>query len=144
MLRVLADSPGGAEDWIVDTLCTLYADHGRALDGLAYLDTLKERRDGEEEWDFFRMRLGLMAHCGLVDDAIEQARVHSEGNTSYAAATIADLPAETGRTEEAVTVLEAHAPANSGALAGLLIDLGRIKDAVAVLQQRETEPVAPV
>ncbi|MFI6029569.1 hypothetical protein [Amycolatopsis magusensis] len=144
VIRVLADSPGGAEDWIVDTLCTLYTGQGRAQDGLAYLDTLKARRDGEEEWDFFRMRLQLMADCGLLDEAIEQARVHPEGNTSYAAWTISDLLAETGRTEEAVAVLEAHAPANSVALAGHLITLGRIKDAVAILQQRESEPVVPV
>ncbi|MFC0106476.1 tetratricopeptide repeat protein [Kibdelosporangium aridum] len=143
VMRVLADSPGGAEDWIVDMLCTLYADQGRARDGLAYLDTLKARRDGEEEWDFFRMRLQLMADCGLLDEAIAQARVHPEGDTSYAAWTISDLLAETGRTEEAVAVLQAHAPANCGSLARHLIDLGRIKDAVAVLQQRKPEPVVP-
>ncbi|KOX12088.1 hypothetical protein ADK67_47630 [Saccharothrix sp. NRRL B-16348] len=144
VMRVLADSPGGADDWIVDTLCTLYADHGRARDGLVHLDVLKARRDGEEEWDFFRMRLRLMADCGLLDEALEQARLHPEGDTWYAAWTISDLLAETGRTEEAVAVLAAHAPANSGLLAGHLIDLGRIKDAVAVLQQREPEPVVPV
>lgn len=54
--RSLADGPGGHEDWIVHTLCTHYADRGRAEDGLAYLDTLKPRT-GDEEWDFFRMRL---------------------------------------------------------------------------------------
>lgn len=144
VMRMLADSPGGAEDWIVDTLCTLYTDHGRARDGVAYLDTLKARRDGEEEWDFFRMRLPLMAGCGLLDEALEQARVHPEGNTWYAAWIISDLLAETGRIEEAVAVLEAHAPANSRSLAGHLIELGRIKDAVAVLQQRKSEPVVPV
>ncbi|MEU2492532.1 hypothetical protein [Streptomyces sp. NPDC007883] len=144
VMRRLADSPGGAEDWIVDTLCTLYADHGRARDGLVYLDTVKARRDGEEEWDFFRMRLRLMADCGLLDEAIEQARVHPEGDTSYAAWTISDLLAETSRTEEAVAVLEPHAPANCGSLEGHLIDLGRVKDAVALLQQRKSEPVAPV
>jgi thioredoxin-like negative regulator of GroEL len=143
VMRVLADSPGGAEDWIVDVLCTLYADHGRARDGLAYLDTLKARRDGEEEWDFFRMRLRLMADRGSLDEAIEQARVHPEGDTWYAAWTISDLLAEAGRTEEAVAVLEPHASANCDSLAGHLIDLGRIKDAVAVLQQRKSEPVAP-
>ncbi|MET9615421.1 tetratricopeptide repeat protein [Kitasatospora indigofera] len=144
VMRTIADSPGGAEDWIVDTLCTLYTDHGRARDGLAYLDALKARRDGTEEWDFFRMRLPLMADCGLLDEAIEQARVHPEGDTWYAAWAISDLLAEAGRTEEAVAVLEAHAPANSGLLASRLIDLGRVKDAVALLQQRRPAPVVPV
>ncbi|MET9518040.1 hypothetical protein [Streptomyces sp. NPDC002994] len=143
-IRMLADSPGGAEDWIVDMLCTLYADHGRARDGLAYLDALKARRDGEEEWDFFRMRLRLMADCGLLDEPIEQARAHPESGASYAAWTVSDLLAERGRTEEAVAVLEPHAPANASSLAGHLIDLGRVKDAVALLQQRQSEPVTPV
>ncbi|MFF6778419.1 tetratricopeptide repeat protein [Streptomyces sp. NPDC012637] len=144
VMRVLADSPGGAEDWIVHTLCTLYADHGRALDGLAYLDALKARRDGREEWDFFRLRLPLMADCGLLDEAVEQAQAHPEGNTSYAAWIISDLLAKNGRIEEAVAALEPYASDNSGSLAGHLIDLGRVKDAVVLLQQRESEPVAPV
>lgn len=144
VLRGLADSPGGAEDWIVDTLCTLYTDHGRARDGLVYLDALKARRGGEEEWDFFRMRLRLMADRGLRDEAMEQARAHPEGDTWYAAWTVSDLLAETGRTEEAVAVLEPHAPAHHDLLAGHLIDLGRVKDAVTLLQQRRSEPVTPV
>ncbi|MFK0256251.1 hypothetical protein [Streptomyces sp. NPDC090445] len=144
VMRTLVDSPGGADDWIVDTACTLYADHGRAQDGLAHLDALKARRDGEEEGDFFRMRLRLMADCGLLDEAVEQARAHPEGDTSYAAWTISDMLAEAGRAEEAVAVLEPHAPAHSSALAGHLIDLGRVKDAVALLQPREPEPATPV
>ncbi|MGO1051434.1 tetratricopeptide repeat protein [Crossiella sp. CA198] len=138
VLRLLADSPGGAEDWIVELLCTQYAGQGRARDGLAYLDILKARHDGEEDWDLFRIRLQLMADRGLLDEAIEQARAHPEGDTPSAAWTISDLLAEAGRTEEAVAVLAAHAPANSEVLAGHLIDLGRIKDAVAVLQQHES------
>ncbi|MFJ9845980.1 hypothetical protein ACIRYZ_37170 [Kitasatospora sp. NPDC101155] len=81
VVRTLADRPGGAEDRIVRTLCDLYADHGRAHEGLAYLDALKERRGGAEDWDFFRMRLSLMAGCGLVDEAIERARAHPQGDT---------------------------------------------------------------
>ncbi|MFH9044796.1 tetratricopeptide repeat protein [Streptomyces sp. NPDC017966] len=144
VMRTLVDPPGGADDWLVDTLCTLYADHGRSRDGLAYLDVLKARRGGEEEWDFFRMRLRLMADCGLLDEAIEQARAHPEGDTWYAAWTLSDLLTETGRTEEAVAVLEPHASTHRDLLAGHLIDLGRVEDAVALLQQRTPEPVTPV
>ncbi|MFE0513581.1 hypothetical protein [Streptomyces sp. NPDC058964] len=140
VMRTLAESSGGGEDWMVDTLCTLYADHDRAHDGLAYLDALKARRDGEEEWDFFRMRLPLMAGCGLLDEAIEQARAHPEGDTWYAAWSVADLLAGAGRAEEAVAVLEQHLPSNSSLLARHLIDLGRIKDAVGVLQEPRTKP----
>lgn len=143
VMRALVDSPGGAEDWIVDTLCTLYAEHGRAQEGLAHLDALKARRDGEEEWDYFRMWLPLMADCGLLDEAITQARAHYEGDTGYAAWSLSDLLAEACRTEEAVAVLEQHPTSNSPVLAQRLIDLGRIKDAVRVLQNRPSaEPAA--
>jgi len=144
VMRALTGSPGGAQDWIVDMLCTLYADQGRARDGLAYLDALKTDHGGEEDWDFFRLRLRLMTECGLLDEAIEQARAHPEGDTTYAAWTVSDLLAAGGRTEEAVAVLQPHASANSGPLAGHLIDLGRVKDAVALLRQGRPEPVVPV
>ncbi|MEU4063757.1 hypothetical protein AB0F25_15210 [Streptomyces wedmorensis] len=143
VMHTLADQVG-AEDWIVDTLCTLYADHGRAQDGLAYLDALKARRGGEEEWDFFRLRLRLMADCDLLDQAIERARTHAQGDTSYAARTISGLLAKTGRVEEAVAVLEPHTFANRSSLADHLIELGRVKHAVMLLQQRKSESVAPV
>ncbi|MFJ4552057.1 tetratricopeptide repeat protein [Streptomyces sp. NPDC088817] len=136
VMRTLAESPGGTQDWIIDTLCTLYADHGRAQEGLAYLDALKARHDGEEEWEFFRPRLHLMAACGWLDEAIEQAQAHPQGDTWYAAWTISDLLAGVGRTEEAVTVLEPYTPANSQELARHLIDLGRVEDAISLLQRQ--------
>lgn len=62
----------------------------------------------------------------------------------YAAGLIADLLAATGRTAEAVAILEQHAPYHHTALAGHLIELGRVEDAVALLQQREAEPFVPI
>jgi tetratricopeptide (TPR) repeat protein len=144
VMRALADRPGGAQDWIVDTLCTLYADHSEARDGLDYLDALKARHGGEEDWDFFRMRLPLMTDCGLLDEAVELARAHPEGDTWYVAWSISDLLAEAGRIEEAVAVLEQHAPSSRSLLAQRLIDLGRIKDAVRALQQPRSKPAVPV
>ncbi len=138
-MRALADSPGGTEDWIVHTLCTLYADQGRSEDGLAYLDTLKARRGGEG-WDFFGMRLSLMAACGLSEEAVEQACAHPESDTWWAVRSIAGLLAGAGRTEEAVALLERHPDADSGLLARHLIELGRVKDAVAVLQRGPEPP----
>ncbi|MFE7328491.1 hypothetical protein ACFU8W_26635 [Streptomyces sp. NPDC057565] len=143
VMRALAERPGGAEDWIVHTLCTLYADHGRPRDGLAHLDALKARSGGKEEWEFFRMRLPLMADCGLLDEAIEQARAHPEGDTWYAAWALSDVLAEAGRTEDAAAVLEQHSTSDGPLYAGRLIDLGRIEDAVRVLQQPRTEPITP-
>lgn len=141
VMRTLADRPGGAEDWIVHTLCTLYADHGRAHDALAYLDGLKARRDGRENWEFFRMRLPLMTRCGLLDEAVEQIRVRPEGDTWYAACSLSGLLATAGRAEEALAVLERHPAGTTSLRAGLLVDLGRIGEAVHVLRQRpQPEP----
>ncbi|MGE7439025.1 tetratricopeptide repeat protein [Kitasatospora sp. NPDC001175] len=135
VMRSLGDSPGGAEDWIVRSLCALYADHGRAQDGLDYLDALKAHH-GEEEWGFFEMRLPLMAACGRRQEAIDLARAHPEGDTWYGASSIAELLADDGRIEEVVAVLEPHPDGNRSELAWYLVDLGRVKDAVALLQQR--------
>lgn len=134
VMREAADSPGGFEDWIVHTLCDLYTDQGHPQDGLDYLDTLKERR-GEEEWELFRLRPGLMAACGRREEAIELIRAHPEGDTSYGAEAISELLADAGRVHEAVALLETKASSDSSVLAWHLIDLGRVKDAVEVLQQ---------
>ncbi|MGV9270195.1 hypothetical protein ACWDRR_36725 [Kitasatospora sp. NPDC003701] len=143
VVRTMTDSPGGADDCVVHALCTLYAEHGRAQEALAYLDALKERRDGEEEWDFFQIRLPLMADCGLRDEAIEQARAHPEGGTWYAARSLSHLLAEAGRIEEAVAVLEQHPGSNDTVLAHHLIDLGRVNEAVALLQVRPSAAPDP-
>ncbi|MGW7427621.1 hypothetical protein ACWGJB_48120 [Streptomyces sp. NPDC054813] len=135
-MRTLADRPGGAQDWIVRTLCTLYAGQGRAHDGLACLDALKARRGGKEDWDFFRIRLLLMVRLGLFDEAIEQAQTHPEQDTWYAAWSLSDLLATAGRAEEALCVLERHPACHTSLRATRLIDLGRIEEAVQVLQQR--------
>ncbi|MFI6587645.1 hypothetical protein [Embleya sp. NPDC050493] len=141
VLRTLTEH--GAEDWIVHTLCTLYADHGRPRDGLAHLDALKTRSGGREDWDLFQMRLPLMADCGLLDEAIEQARTHPEGDTWYAAWALSDMLDKAGRTEEADAVLEQHPKLNSSLRAERLINLGRIEDAVRVLQQPISKPTTP-
>ncbi|MFE7532365.1 hypothetical protein ACFU7Y_42730 [Kitasatospora sp. NPDC057542] len=92
------------------------------------------------EWDLFRIRLPLIAAGAGTDQAVELARAHPEGDTSYAAGDIATLLADAGRTGETVAVLEQHPSANRRALAGYLIDLGRIDDAVAVLPRRDPRP----
>lgn len=142
VMRALVDGPGGTDDWIWHVLCTLCIDQGRPEDGLVYLDARKTRR-GEEDWDLYRMRLPLMAACGRVDEAVEQAQAHPEASTPYAALPIAELLADSGRTEEAVELLQLHAPANSHALAGHLIDLGRVEEAVAFLHQDRPRPPQP-
>ncbi|MFV5999012.1 tetratricopeptide repeat protein [Streptomyces sp. NPDC056231] len=139
VMRVQADARNG-DDWILHTLSGLCLDQGRPEDGLAHLDALAAARGGQEEWDLYWIRLPLIAARDGVDEAIAQARSHPEGATSYAAPHIAELLAGAGRTEEAVTVLEQHASANSHDVAGYLIDLGRVEDALAVLQRRTPRP----
>lgn len=136
-MRTLADSPGGAEDWIVDMLCTLYADQDRARDGLEYLDALAAHRNHEEEWEFFRLRLKLLVACGRREEAIELATAYLGEDTWYAAATLGEMLAQAGRTEDSVTVLTQYAPGNSSALARHLIDLGRVKEAITVVRERK-------
>ncbi|MFF8913339.1 tetratricopeptide repeat protein [Streptomyces sp. NPDC015032] len=143
VMRALPDAPGGAEDWIVHVLCTLYTNQGRPEDGLAHLDALATARGGEETWDLFWIRLPLMAACDRINEALEHAQAHPGGTPWYAAPHIAELLAGAGRTEEAVAVLRPHAPANSHDLAGYLIDLGRIEEAVTVLQQDKPRPPQP-
>ncbi|GGU90233.1 hypothetical protein GCM10010182_00890 [Actinomadura cremea] len=138
VLRSLADAPGGEEDWIVDMLCTHYADQNRPEDGLAYLDALKER-DGEEGWEFFRIRLPLLIACGRREEAIDLAMAHPERDTWA----IAELLADAGRIEEAIALLEPDADVVGSVLAWHLIDLGRVKDAVAILQRPEPIPTKP-
>ncbi|MEU8677099.1 hypothetical protein [Streptomyces sp. NPDC048560] len=142
VMRVLAEAHNG-DDWILHMWSNLCLEQGRPEDGLAHLDALAAARGCEEDWDLYWMRLPLIAARDGVDVAVAQARSHPEGATSYAAPHIAELLAGAGRTEEAVAVLEQHASANSNELAGHLIDLGRVNDAVVLLQQRDSEPVSP-
>ncbi|MEU3602757.1 hypothetical protein ABZ714_29220 [Streptomyces sp. NPDC006798] len=138
VLRALVERTG-AEDWIVDALCALYADQGRSREGPEFLAAVEARSGDKEGWDFFRTRLPLMAGCGLLDEAIERVRTHPEGGTWYAARALSGVLADAGRTEEAATVLEQH-PAFDGSLrAERLVDLGRVGDAIRVLQEVRTK-----
>ncbi|MFJ6378774.1 hypothetical protein ACIQI7_02020 [Kitasatospora sp. NPDC092039] len=133
-----------ARCWVLHALSELCPVHGRPEDGLAHLDEPKAGRGGKEEWELFWMRLPLTAASAGVDAAVARARAHPEGDTWYAAEHIAQFLADAGRTEEAVAVLEQHAPVNLGVLAGYLIDLGRIDEAVALLRQHSPRPPQPV
>ncbi|MFF5225701.1 hypothetical protein [Dactylosporangium sp. NPDC000521] len=137
VLRELASAC--RDEWTVDLLCTHYAAQERAEDGLAFLDAI-----GDAWWGYFRIRLELMAGCGRLDEALELARAHPAGDTDQAAGHIAHLLADAGRLEEAVDLLERRDPGwHRRALAGYLLDLGRVKDAETVLQRRVLRPPLP-
>ncbi|MFC5183623.1 tetratricopeptide repeat protein [Actinomadura harenae] len=138
VLRPLADTPDGSDDCIVPMMCKLFADHGRAADGLAYLDAA-EARLLDEEGDFIGLRLWLMSQCGRHDEAIELARAHPDADTWRVADAVAAVLVDAGRTEQAITVLQAQLPATSSTLAWLLLDLGRVHDAITTVQR----PAAP-
>ncbi|WP_405786929.1 hypothetical protein OG753_02670 [Streptomyces sp. NBC_00029] len=136
---------GGADDWILHLLCELFAAEGRAEEGLAHLDALKARR-GAEEWELFRLRGPLLAACGRLDEAVEEACAHPEGGGPYAVQSVARLLADAGRPEEAVALLDTDRPGHRRVLAPLLVELGRVEEAVALLRTprpavRPPEPV---
>ncbi len=141
VMGALADSPGGWEDWIVDTLCTLYADQGRAREALARLDAVAARQGRAEDWEFFRIRLWLMGRLGLHEEAIDLARRHPEGDSWYGVWSRSGLLAEVGRTEEALALLEQDPNSLRSLRAEYLVDLGRIEEAVRVHQEEKAVPV---
>ncbi|MFD8143967.1 hypothetical protein [Streptomyces sp. NPDC059708] len=70
-MRTLADSPGRAEDWTVDMLCTLYADHGRAADGrLDEAIRLAGRHPEGDIWAAAWTLSELLAEAGRTEDAV--------------------------------------------------------------------------
>ncbi|WP_371573393.1 hypothetical protein [Streptomyces sp. NBC_01314] len=143
-IDLLRSSPSvvdGADDWVADALCTLYADQGRAEDGLAYLDE-RMARCGAEEFEFFRLRTELLVACGRREQAIEEARARPESAGWYEAQNLADLLSDAGRPEQAVAILAPAAPANRNALAAHLMTGGRIDDAMALFRQppKHVEP----
>ncbi|MFI5534170.1 hypothetical protein ACIA8O_37100 [Kitasatospora sp. NPDC051853] len=139
MMRAQADNHPG-EDWLLHALADLCLDQGRPQEGLVHLDALKDRRGGEEQWDLFRIRLPLIAATAGTDAALEQARAHPEGHTPYAAEAIARTLYDAGHTEEALTVLDPANPEDHPGMAAYLIHLGRIEDAVTLLQQDNGRP----
>ncbi|MFI8387909.1 hypothetical protein [Streptomyces sp. NPDC085540] len=109
---------------------------------MAHLEALDAQRGGEDEWELYWMCLPLIAACKGVDEGIRQARAHPEGSTWYVAEEIAHLLASVGRAEEAVAVFQQHDRSNSHDLAGYLIDLNRVEEALTILLP--TSPLRPV
>lgn len=139
----LAEAYNG-DDWILHVLSELHLRQGRPEEGLARLDTLAAAREQPEEWDLLLIRLPLAAAAGRTDEAIAWARAHPEGDTPYAAPAVAELLAGAGRLGEAVLELRRHPGENVHDLAGYLIGLGRVDEAVAVLHQDRHGPPGPV
>ncbi|WP_351234973.1 hypothetical protein [Streptomyces sp. NPDC002133] len=70
-----------------------------------------------------------------MEQAIEETRARPDADTWYGAQDLAELLSEAGRPEVAVAVLDPTLPANFRVLAAHLMELGRVKEAVAVLHR---------
>lgn len=142
LLRSLPSAAGGDDDWVVHALCTLYADQGRAEDGLAHLNDRKARL-GCEEAEIFRLRTKLLVAGGRREQAIEEAQVRPEQDTWYEAQILAGLLSDAGRPQEAVAILDPAIPANRSDLAAHLMTAGRVEDAVALFRQPPEHVASP-
>lgn len=127
---------GGGDEWVVIVLSDLYIQQNRAAEGLANLDAVAARYD-LQDWDHLGLQVEMMAAAGQREEAIAKARAHPDAAAGHVAACIARLLADAGRIEEAVGVLEQSATADRGLRARYLIELGQVKQAIAVLQHRE-------
>ncbi|WP_158071872.1 hypothetical protein [Kitasatospora sp. CB01950] len=95
VVRACAESTDGAECCIVSTLCTLYADHGRPHEGLAFLDGLIVRQMWSDDEELLQLRLPLMVAAGQLDEAIELVRDrHPDGDRPFLVEAIAKLIAK--------------------------------------------------
>ncbi|WP_043173768.1 tetratricopeptide repeat protein [Streptomyces sp. NRRL B-24484] len=142
-VRSRVDRPGGGTDErAVDTLFRLYADHGRAEEGLTHLDAL-EPRLGSEDVEPLRLRLGLLVAAGHVDRAVGAARAHPASGSGYGASHVAGLLAGAGRPEAAVAYLEQCRSVIPADLARHLVEVGRIGDALAALRRPVPRMVPP-
>ncbi|MEU3725531.1 hypothetical protein [Streptomyces sp. NPDC031705] len=131
-----------SDDHVLGVLCGLFAAEGRAAEGLAHLDALKARREGEER-ELFRLCGPLMAACGRLDEVEQAARAHAEGASPYATEGLAHLLACCGRLEEAAALLEADRLDHRQDLAPLLLELGRAEEAVTLLRSPRADAPAP-
>lgn len=143
LLRTLPSAAGRDDDWVVDALCTLYADQGRAEDGLAHLDDRRTQL-GCEEAEFFRLRTKLLVACSRREQAIEEAQVRPERDSWYEAQILAGLLSDAGRPQEAVAVLDPAIPANRSVLAAHLMMAVRVEDAVALFRQPPEHVESPL
>ncbi|MEU2395629.1 hypothetical protein [Streptomyces sp. NPDC007369] len=130
-----------ADDCLVDHLCTLYADQGRADEGLAHLDELMAGTGTAGAWEVYRQRPRLLLACGRAEEAIEATRAHPEGRTPYAVEYLAHLLTEAGHPDRAVDLLASATAVDREELAVPLLRLGRVQEAVALLQRRNPPPV---
>ncbi|WP_052390307.1 tetratricopeptide repeat protein [Streptomyces sp. NRRL B-24484] len=133
VLRAVPVSPYGPEAWLVESLCTLYADLGRPEDGLAHLDGVR-RCDGLDDRGHFRLRARMLAACGRREQAIEEARARDLPAEDRWF--LGELLSEAGRGEEALAAVAPAADLDPDTVAWHLLALGRVDEALALYPWR--------
>ncbi|MFE7327819.1 hypothetical protein ACFU8W_23015 [Streptomyces sp. NPDC057565] len=63
----------------------------------------------------------LLAACGQLDEAVEEAQAHPEGGSPYEVESLAGLLADAGRPKEAVALLDADRLDHRRTLGPLLV-----------------------
>ncbi|HTJ37777.1 MAG TPA: hypothetical protein VL738_31475 [Dactylosporangium sp.] len=130
VLRPAAQATADPE-CIVDMLCNLLVDQGRADEALAVIEDLTARRR-DARIDIARERSQVLARSGQVEQAIAQLRGFADSGADDVTTMLADLLVDAARADEAVAVLRAGEQTTMirTHLAKVLIRQGRVREAV--------------
>lgn len=135
VLRPVVASRGYDCGCVVHMLADLLARQGRAGETIAIVDDLAA---GEEDMtpELFRLRAWALHHSGRTEQAIAELRAHPGAGEWYLAEELASVLADSGQVDEAIDVLRPTISTGPGhfLLAELLIQQGKVKEAVAVIQ----------
>ncbi|MFD0579519.1 tetratricopeptide repeat protein [Dactylosporangium darangshiense] len=138
VLRPVPKLMGGDPEWLVGNLCKLLVERGRADEALAAIDELAEHSGGMSIELLFE-RVEVLARSGRVEQPIAELGAHPEGGTWYGASKPAGLLVLAGRPGEAIRTLESADDSawTTAELAVLLIDQGRVEEALALFAPEE-------
>ncbi|MFG2045605.1 tetratricopeptide repeat protein [Dactylosporangium sp. NPDC048998] len=138
VLRPVPRLMGGDPEWLVGILCKLLVERGRADEALAAIDDLAAHSGGI--WiELLFERVEVLARSGRVEQAIAELGAHPEGGTWYGTSKLAGLLVLAGRPGEAIRTLESADDSawTTAELAVLLIDQGRVEEALALFAPEE-------
>jgi tetratricopeptide (TPR) repeat protein len=138
VLRPVPRLMGGDPEWLVGILCGLLVERGRADEALAAINDLAAHYGGM--WiELLFERVEVLAQSGRVDQAIAELGAHPEGGTWYGTSKLAGLLVRVGRLDEAIRLLESADDSAwvAAELAMLLIDQGRVAEGLALFATKE-------
>jgi hypothetical protein len=135
VLRPVVAACGYSCGCVVHLLADLLARQGRASETIAVVDGLAAGEKGMTP-ELFRLRARALHDSGRTGQAITELRAHPEIGDWYLAEELASVLADSGQLDEAADVLRPTISTGPGhyLLAELLIQQGKVKEAVAVIQ----------